>query len=140
MPAYVNMTHLTFVCTKCSGIHRELHYKIKGISVSTFAQEDVDSLAEGGNEMFNSLYLARYNSSRDMPLPTSSTEISKLRDFIRVKYSDKKWFSDSGDSRRESGGGSGFDSNSSFSDSGISGSASMTDAGRGAALQKVVHI
>jgi hypothetical protein len=110
MPAYVNMTHFTFVCTKCSGIHRELQYKIKGISVSAFTQEDVEALENGGNANFNAIFLARYNSARDIQLPTNGSDVTKLREFIRMKYTDMKWHADSGSNL-------GSNSGSSFSDS-----------------------
>ena len=48
MPSYVNLTHGTFVCTKCSGILRELQYRIKGISMSTFDVEEVRVWPSGG--------------------------------------------------------------------------------------------
>ena len=97
MPAYVNMTHNTFVCTRCSGLHRELQFKIKGISMSTFTQDDVAMLSSGGNSLFNSKFLATYNPSRDHPMPTISTDMGKLRDFISQKYTGKKWYSDHGE-------------------------------------------
>lgn len=61
--------------------------------MSKFTEEDWAGLAGGGNEAFNSLYLARFNS-RDHPLPNSGTDINKLKDFIRQKYIDKKWHAD----------------------------------------------
>ena len=144
MPAYVNMSHFTFVCTKCSGIHRELQYKIKGISVSAFTQEDVDALEAGGNASFNSVFLARYNSARDIQLPTNASDISKLRDFIRMKYSDKKWHTDSidcvGSSRRESGGnafdGGSFTDSPAVQSSAASRRASVQETGRAAGVSK----
>lgn len=92
MPSYVNLTHKTFVCTKCSGIHRELQYKVKGISMSEFTQQEVSDLTSGGNVFHNSKFLARH-AARDFPIPTGS-DVPKLREFIRLKYVDKKWYSD----------------------------------------------
>ena len=109
------MTFFTFVCTKCSGVHRELQFKIKGISMSTFTQDDAAALEGGGNLNFNAEYMARYNASRDMQIPTGSTDVTKLRDFIRLKYTDLKWHSEDG----RAGGEQGFvrAGNSSYSDS-----------------------
>ena len=95
MPAYANMTHNSFVCTKCSGIHREFQFKIKGISMSIFTQEEVSALEAGGNSLVNATYLARYQNGRDVAIPTTSTDNVKLREFIKQKYLDKKWFGDS---------------------------------------------
>lgn len=72
---------------------REFQFKVKGVSMSKFTEEDWAGLAGVGNEAFNSLYLARLNS-RDHPLPNSGTDINKLKDFIRQKYIDKKWHAD----------------------------------------------
>ena len=44
MPGYANMTHNTFVCMRCSGLHREFQFKIKGISMSTFTVDDLQAL------------------------------------------------------------------------------------------------
>lgn len=94
MPSYVNLTHKTFVCTKCSGIHRELQYKVKGISMSEFNQQEVTELTAGGNVLHNSKFLARH-SAKDVSVPSGS-DVPKLREFIRLKYVDKKWYSDDG--------------------------------------------
>ena len=34
----------TFVCTTCSGIHRELQHRIKGVAMSTFTTEEIKAL------------------------------------------------------------------------------------------------
>jgi hypothetical protein len=91
MPAYANMTHNSFVCTKCSGIHREFQFKIKGISMSTFTQEEVSALEGGGNSLINVTYLACYQNGRDVAIPTSSTDMAKLMEFIRQKYEKMVW-------------------------------------------------
>lgn len=72
---------------------REFQFKVKGVSMSKFTEEDWAGLAGVGNEVFNSAYLARLNP-RDHPTPNGSTEINKLKDFIRQKYIDKKWHAD----------------------------------------------
>lgn len=70
MPSYVNLTHRSFVCTTCSGIHRELQSKVKGVSMSSFSEEDVAAMARGGNAVCNSTYLATYN--HELPLPSGT--------------------------------------------------------------------
>lgn len=92
VPGYVDLTHNVFICTKCSGIHRESQFKVKGVSMSIFTQEDVDALAEMGNEKFNGIYLANLNP-RDFSLPNGN-DLPKLKEFIRHKYIDKKWHRD----------------------------------------------
>jgi len=95
MPSYINFTHHTFVCTKCSGIHRELQFKVKGISMTVFTADDVKSMQEGGNARHNAKYMARH-SPREYPIPNGS-DINKLREFIRMKYLDKRWYSEDAD-------------------------------------------
>lgn len=58
MPSYANLTHSTFVCTSalvssasCSS------YRIKGISISTFSEEEVATLAKGGNSAHNAVFM-----------------------------------------------------------------------------------
>ncbi len=62
--------------------------------MSKFTEEDWAGLANGGNEVFNREYLARLNP-REHP-SHNSTDINKLKDFIRQKYIDKKWHADGG--------------------------------------------
>lgn len=113
MPAYVNLTHCTFVCTKCSGIHRELQFKVKGISMSMFGPEDVAAMRNGGNSAHNAKYMARYNP-RDFILP-DGTDINRLREFINMKYKERRWYSDDG------AGSSGPTAGSGFADDGFGG-------------------
>ena len=70
MPSYVNLTHRSFICTACSGIHRELQSRVKGVSMSTFTPEDVADIRVGGNAACNEHYLARF--SNEVPLPTGT--------------------------------------------------------------------
>lgn len=49
----------TFVCTACSGIHREFSHRIKSISLATFTDEEVEGVKKGGNNVNNALYMAR---------------------------------------------------------------------------------
>eukprot|EP01041_Mallomonas_annulata_P000764 gene764-1459_t len=91
MPSYVNLTYQTFVCTKCAGVHRELQFRVKGISMSTFTPEEVIGLQMGGNANHNAKFLARHNP-RDYPIPNGS-DTGKLKEFVKMKYSEKKWYS-----------------------------------------------
>ena len=42
-----------FVCSTCSGIHRELTHKVKGIAMCNFNDKEIDILTKNGNEVFN---------------------------------------------------------------------------------------
>ena len=60
--------------------------------MSMFTQEDVSDMASGGNAGHNAKYLAKHNP-RDVPIPNGS-DVVKLRDFIKIKYLEKRWYSD----------------------------------------------
>ena len=114
MPGYAEMTHcifiwlqiqeyslfiilflmhfLSFHSTKCAGVHREYQYKVKGISMSSFTDEDVQQLSRVGNEAHNAVYMARF-TPREFQIPNGS-DIVKLKEFIRMKYVDRRWYGD----------------------------------------------
>ena len=46
---YVVMNFGVFVCSACAGIHREMTHKVKGISMSTFSDDDLKMLNVEGN-------------------------------------------------------------------------------------------
>ena len=60
--------------------------------MSVFTEGDVSSIAAGGNIAHNGIYMARYQTS-DCSLPTGS-DIGKLREFMKRKYVEKKWYSE----------------------------------------------
>lgn len=59
LPQYIISDFNTFVCTACSGIHREFSHRVKSISLATFTEEEVAGVKAGGNEANNKLYMAR---------------------------------------------------------------------------------
>lgn len=88
-PVYANITFNTFVCTTCSGIHREFNHRVKSISMATFKPEEVKALQEGGNEVARQKWLALW-SSDDFPEPAAGDQ-EAIRRFIALKYIDQKW-------------------------------------------------
>lgn len=40
-----------FVCSTCSGIHRDMTHKVKGIGMSNFSELEAKSIAERGNKV-----------------------------------------------------------------------------------------
>ena len=40
-----------FVCSSCAGVHRDFSHKVKGISMSTFTDEDIKFLTQQGNKV-----------------------------------------------------------------------------------------
>eukprot|EP01117_Protostelium_nocturnum_P017930 TRINITY_DN7384_c0_g1_i1.p1 TRINITY_DN7384_c0_g1~~TRINITY_DN7384_c0_g1_i1.p1 ORF type:complete len:768 (+),score=344.57 TRINITY_DN7384_c0_g1_i1:158-2305(+) len=112
-PVYISSTFGSYICTPCSGLHREFNFRVKSISMGVFKVEEVKFLQENGNRIVNQKYLAKY-SSRDCPEPDPSN-LDQVRNFIKQKYVDKRWFSQ-GDSSSSSSSSS-FSSNSSASSS-----------------------
>lgn len=55
--------------------------------MSVFTAEDVSDVAATGNAAHNSLYLARFGNA----ISPNGSDVSKLREFIKNKYVDKKW-------------------------------------------------
>lgn len=90
--ANVDVTHGIFVCTACSGIHREIGDRIKSVSMASFTQDELALLHSHNNDTFNQQYLSRFNPSVDRGI-TSSSNDSQRRAFITAKYQEKRWFS-----------------------------------------------
>jgi len=93
-PVYANTTFNTFVCTACSGIHREFNHRVKSISMASFKPDEVKGLLEGGNAVARQHWMARWSAS-DFPEPDPG-DPERLRQFIRLKYIDKKWIAGGG--------------------------------------------
>ena len=89
-PRYVVMNFNIFVCSACSGVHREFQHRALGISMSKFTWEQVNDLEKGGNKAAKKLWMARW-SPKDYPEPDGN-DIPKIREFIRKKYVEKVWY------------------------------------------------
>ncbi|KAL7164126.1 hypothetical protein ACSBR2_040104 [Camellia fascicularis] len=68
-PQYVCTTFWTFVCTNCSGVHREFSHRVKSESMAKFNTEEVNALQAGGNE---DLFTASHSS---FPAPVPSWQV-----------------------------------------------------------------
>eukprot|EP00271_Cylindrocystis_brebissonii_P015598 TRINITY_DN38540_c0_g1_i1.p1 TRINITY_DN38540_c0_g1~~TRINITY_DN38540_c0_g1_i1.p1 ORF type:complete len:509 (-),score=67.34 TRINITY_DN38540_c0_g1_i1:124-1650(-) len=91
-PQYVCCSFNTFVCTTCSGIHREFSHRIKSPSWSTFTWEEAVALQNGGNEVAATQLLASWDPKRH-PVP-ESRNAKRLRDFIREVYLERRFAGD----------------------------------------------
>ncbi|GAB9468108.1 hypothetical protein Gpo141_00005434 [Globisporangium polare] len=93
MPQYVCLDFNTFVCTSCSGIHREFAHRVKSISMSKFTESEVKTLVKlGGNEAAQKYWRAKHDPSFR---PTGGNEGDRTRNFIRLTYIDRKWLYES---------------------------------------------
>lgn len=88
-PQYVCTNFSTFVCTACSGIHREFTHRVKSVSMAKFTPQEVSALQEGGNASAREIYLKEWDSQRNS-LPDGSN-IDRLRDFIKHVYVDRRY-------------------------------------------------
>lgn len=82
----------TFVCQQCSGLHRGFGHKIKSISLSEWSLAEVAKIEEGGNEKAALMWLHRYNKEATTNPEPESSDVEAVREFIRAKFVDKKWF------------------------------------------------
>ncbi|KAA8541832.1 hypothetical protein F0562_022984 [Nyssa sinensis] len=88
-PQYVCTNFWTFICTTCSGVHREFTHRVKSVSMAKFTSQEVIALQEGGNERAKEIYLKEWDSQR-YSAPDSSN-VERLRDFIRHVYVDRRY-------------------------------------------------
>ncbi|KAK3212821.1 hypothetical protein Dsin_017527 [Dipteronia sinensis] len=88
-PQYVCTTFLTFVCTNCSGVHREFTHRVKSVSMAKFTTEEVSALQAAGNERARQIYLKEWDHQRQSHPDCSN--LNKIREFIRHVYVDRKY-------------------------------------------------
>ncbi|XP_061344978.1 probable ADP-ribosylation factor GTPase-activating protein AGD14 isoform X2 [Gastrolobium bilobum] len=86
---YVCTNFWTFVCTNCSGIHREFTHRVKSISMAKFTAQEVSALQERGNQHAKEIYFKEWDPQRHS-LPDSSN-VDRLRDFIKHVYVDRRF-------------------------------------------------
>jgi len=89
-----------FVCSTCSGIHRELNHKVKGIAMCNFNDKEIETLTKNGNDVSRSKNLillknayktlmAAYNSKL-YPEPDKRDAV-KMKEFFNIKYKQKRF-------------------------------------------------
>ncbi|ONH98079.1 hypothetical protein PRUPE_7G227900 [Prunus persica] len=88
-PQYVCTNFWTFVCTNCSGIHREFTHRVKSVSMAKFSSQEVNALQEGGNQRAKEIYHKELDPQRNS-FPDSSN-VERLRDFIKHVYVDRRY-------------------------------------------------
>ncbi|XP_019052398.1 PREDICTED: probable ADP-ribosylation factor GTPase-activating protein AGD14 isoform X2 [Nelumbo nucifera] len=88
-PQYVCTSFWTFVCTTCSGIHREFTHRVKSVSMAKFTSQEVSALQAGGNQRAKEIYFKEWDPQRQS-IPDSSN-VDRLRDFIKHVYVDRRY-------------------------------------------------
>ncbi|KAF9973647.1 ArfGAP with FG repeats 1 [Actinomortierella ambigua] len=86
---YANLFNSTFICERCSGLHRELNHRVKSISASTFSPDEIAALQKGGNGVAKTIWLATW-SWKEYPEPDSNDN-DEVRQFMRAKYVKRLW-------------------------------------------------
>ncbi|NP_001146420.1 uncharacterized LOC100280000 [Zea mays] len=88
-PQYVCTNFWTFVCTNCSGSHREFTHRVKSVSMAKFTAQEVAALQEGGNERAREVFFKEWDPQRN-GYPDSSNA-DKLRNFIKHVYVERRY-------------------------------------------------
>ncbi|EPS61339.1 hypothetical protein M569_13457, partial [Genlisea aurea] len=88
-PQYVCINFSTFICTTCSGIHREFTHRVKSVSMAKFTPLEISALQGGGNASAREIYLKEWDPQRNSLLDGSNIE--RLRDFIKHVYVDRRF-------------------------------------------------
>jgi hypothetical protein len=92
-PQYACVTFGTFLCTTCSGVHREFQFRVKSISGSYFTADEVAMLSRCGNDYARARYLAGWTGTdmeRRFPI-VMNTKMRQLKDFVRAVFHEKKF-------------------------------------------------
>ncbi|XP_058732310.1 probable ADP-ribosylation factor GTPase-activating protein AGD14 [Vicia villosa] len=88
-PQYVCTNFWTFVCTSCSGIHREFTHRVKSVSMAKFTAQEVSALQEGGNQHAKEIFFKEWDpQTHSLP---DSNNVDRLRNFIKHVYVDKRF-------------------------------------------------
>ena len=75
----------TFVCSKCAGVLRELHFKVKGLSVSHFDIKDKAIAELCGNDKANDIFMGKFDMKKHKKLDHNS-DVKLFKRFIKDKY------------------------------------------------------
>jgi hypothetical protein len=96
---YVVLDFGIFVCNTCSGIHRELTHKVKGMGMSNFTDKDVAQIEKWGNAAAKKYWMAGYNKTL-YPIP-DRRDVVKMKEFMKMKYVQKRFLEENADDSSE---------------------------------------
>jgi len=93
LPQYACVQFGTFVCTACSGVHREFQFKVKSIGNSLFKDEEVALMHEVGNDAARAQFLAGwYGTENERTCPmVENTKRVPLQNFIRQVFVEERF-------------------------------------------------
>ena len=87
---YICIDFGTFICSRCAGILRELHLKVKGINVSIFNEKEIEIIEKNGNKNAQKIWMAKYDKYKDKK--SNPKDDDSFRLFLDIKYKEKRWY------------------------------------------------
>lgn len=82
-PSYICTNFSIFVCTACSGVHRNFTHRVKSISMASFTDEETQALEEGeGNKAAEKMFLGKWTAAA-LARPSSDNS-HKVEEWIRM--------------------------------------------------------
>ncbi|KAJ1558897.1 ArfGAP with FG repeats 1 [Nowakowskiella sp. JEL0078] len=96
-PSYVDVTISTFCCARCGGLIREFGHRVKSVYASLFTPQEIEFISNGGNARAKELWMAKW-SNKIFPIPDVNDTVG-VRDFMRFKYEQKRWYKDTIDQK-----------------------------------------
>ncbi|KAK8799526.1 hypothetical protein WA158_006075 [Blastocystis sp. Blastoise] len=91
-PRWASATLGTFICIRCSGVHRNLGVHIsfvRSTNLDSWKPEHIKNMQKWGNKRANAYW--EYHLPKDYPRPNEQSTMGELEKFIRAKYEMKKW-------------------------------------------------
>lgn len=91
-PRWASTTFGTFVCLRCSGVHRNLQVhitKVKSVNLDKWIPDMVEMYKHMNNALINTYWEARL--PRGFQKPGQNASAHEVETFIRDKYVNKKW-------------------------------------------------
>eukprot|EP00834_Sanchytrium_tribonematis_P008700 NODE_1129_length_2075_cov_1.134109.p1 type:complete len:499 gc:universal NODE_1129_length_2075_cov_1.134109:1520-24(-) len=95
-PRWASWNLGAFICIRCSGIHRKLGVhltKVKSVTLDKWTEEQLQSMANGGNAKVNQLYNPSNVQVDPIALTSGAEADRKLEQYIRDKYEFKRFMS-----------------------------------------------
>ena len=92
-PRWASWNLGSFICIRCSGIHRKLGVhitKVKSVTLDKWTDEQLDSMKNGGNAKVNAMYNPGNVALDPAALASGSDADRRLEQYIRDKYEYKR--------------------------------------------------
>lgn len=84
-PLYIVSDFCILVCSTCSAVHRSFQHKVKGITMSEFAEDEIARFSVAGNDRARKVWLSTFRGH----LPSSGDMIA-LKDHVRSIFEERR--------------------------------------------------